>query len=470
MKKLYTLLGAAFLVSSVSAQVYFGKDFEDGSITTGGCTTQLITGSIDWGWGAAGGNSYAKMSNYVTGTGNSAAETWYITPALDLSTATSPIFSMSSAANYTGDDITIYTSTDYDGTSNPNNQGTWTPITAPISTGNNYDWVNTGEVSVATSANTYFAVKYVGTAVDGKTWRLDSIFVAEAGTAFQPTIVVPTVPVYDIQYTTATTSPFDSPYVGQSVATGGIVTYVTSGGSFYMSSGTGPWSSIYVYTTQNAVTAGDSVTFSAQVQEYNGLTELAFPNNFNIVSSGNLYFSNAITTAEANTEAYESALVSVCGQATDVSGTSGGTTGFWKINDGSGDGEVDDFLIGNFPSAPVQGTFYAVKGLVSAYSPAAGTEFYSIQPRDAGDMQVSASQCGLGVEESTVNYAVYPNPANTNITIDVEGNHLLNITDISGKVVAVKNITGLTNISVAEFTAGIYFFNIEGNVTKVIVK
>lgn len=468
MKKLYTLFGAALMVGSINAQVYFGKDFQDKSVTSGGCTIKTVVGSYDWSYGAANCNAYGKISNYSNG--NTASESWWITPPINLTGASNPIFSMSSAAKFTGDDIEIYTSTDYDGSSNPNTQGTWNLINAPISTGNNYDWVNTGEVAVTnTSSTTYFAIKYVGTASDGKTWRIDSIFVAEAGTPFSPTITIPEVSVYDIQFTTAT--PAASPYEGQFVKTGGIVVYAEAQpGPFYMKSGDGPYSTVYVYQTSSgtSVQPGDSVIFSAEVQEYNGLTELAFPDCLEIVGS-EFFITPTVPTADAGTEAYESAIINVCGQATSTSGL----PSYFDLNDGSGDVEINSYKLGNvFPITITSGSWYNVKGVVNAYyNTSTSTEYYSLRPLNNSNIQSAATNCVNIVEgNELVQFSLYPNPAETNITIDVDGTHLLTITDLSGKVITKKMITGVTSIPVNEFVSGVYFFSLDGNVSKVIVK
>lgn len=463
MRKLYTLMGVTLIAGSVSAQAYFGKDFEDQDINSGGCTTQLITGSLDWFSGSFSGNSFAKMSNF-SGGANSASETWYITPGIDLSSATSPIFSFVTAANFTGADLEVYTSVDYDGTSNPNTQGTWTAITAPLSTGTNYDWVNSGEISVTnTSTMTYFAFKYTGTASDGKTWEIDSIFVAEAGTPFESTIVVAppsTVSVYDIQNSTGA-----SPYDGQSVFTGGIVSHVRGDGRFYIQSGNGPFSGVYVYDNAQTVAIGDSVTFTAEVDEYFDLTELKNVTGFTLVSSGNFLLSTPISTNDIASEAYESVFVNICG----VCITEEGQYQDWTINDGSGIGNVDNYANGFHASGtnvtpPVLGNSYQVKGIID-YS---FSEF-KLLPRTAVDVQQTA-QCVVSVEENTVEFSVYPNPADALINIDVEGTHRLVVTDLSGKVMSNQMINGFTTLDFSDYTAGVYFFNIEGNVSKVIVK
>ncbi len=463
MKKLYTILGSAFLLGSMNAQVYLGKDFEDQDIHTGGFTDQVIVGTSDWFAASYSGNNFAKMSNY-NGTSNAVSETWYITPAIDLTSATSPIFSFASAANFNGDDIEVYTSIDFDGTSDPNTQGTWVQLSPALSTGNNYDWVNSGEIAVPnTSATTYFAFKYTGGATDGKTWEIDSVFVAEAGETFVSTIVVAppsTVSVYDIQNSTGA-----SPYEGQNVSTGGIVTHVRDDGNYYIKSGNGPFSGIYVFDASNTVAPGDSVTFSATVDEFYDLTELKNISNFVNVSSGNFFFSNPITTAQILTEEYEGVLVSVCGQATSEEGQYQD----WTINDGSGNGNVDNYAADYHPGGtnitpPVIGNSYEVKGIVDySYSE------FKILPRSAADVAQTA-QCVVSVNENEVVYNVYPNPTNNTLNIDVEGNHTATIVDINGRVLNTMVVNGFTSINVANLANGVYFINLDGNMTKFIKK
>ncbi len=462
MKKLYTLIGAALIAGSASAQVYFGKDFEDQDVESGGCTNNIVIGTNDWFASTFSGNSFAKVSNG----GNTDSEVWYITPAIDLTGATSPIFSFASAANFSGPDIEVYTSIDYDGTSDPNTQGTWVAMSPALSTGSNYDWVYSGELAVpSTSATTYFAFKYTGTTSSGMVWEVDSVFVAETGEPFDITVIPPppsTVSIYDIQNSSGA-STFD----GQNVATGGVVTYIRDDGNYYIQDPAGgAFSGIYVYDATNTPTIGDSVTMNAQVDEYYDLTELKNVTNFTVVSSGNFFLSTPISTNEIATEEYESVFVSICGQCV----TEEGQYQDWTINDGSGVGNIDNYNADFHPSGtnitePVMNTYYSVKGIID-YS---FSEF-KLLPRVNSDVVESTSMCGLSINEETVNYAVYPNPTQENITLEIEGNHVLNISDISGKVIEVLNVNGTTNISLADYTAGVYFFNIEGNVTKVIVK
>lgn len=468
MKKLYTILGLAFLAGSVNAQIYFGKDFEDNDVTTGGCTNQVVVGSNDWYASSFNGNYFAKVSNG----GTNDAEVWYITPGLDLTSATSPIFSFASASSsHTGPDIEVYTSIDYDGTSDPTAQGNWTQLSPALSTSaGNYDWVNSGEIAVpATSTTTYFAFKYTGTTTSGKVWEVDSVFVAEAGTAFGLTVIPPPasyVSVYDIQNATENSS-----YDGQTVETSGIVTYVRGDNRFYIQNGNGAFSGIYVYDANQTVSVGDSVSFTAIVDEYQptgaieSLTELKNVSDLTVHKQNQFFLSTPITTGDIDLEEYESVLVKLCGVCVDEEGTYQD----WTFNDGTGLGMVDNYLSGFHPSgtnivAPVTGNSFQVTGIAEF-----SFDEYKVLPLD-GTSVVQTSQCVASIDENKVNYVVYPNPAEDVINIEIDGIHTLSITDISGKVISTQVLNGYTSISTDELNAGIYLINVEGNISKVIVK
>ena len=154
------------------------KNFQDQSITSGGWTTQLITGTYNWTTSDQGsaGNFYAKMSNY-TGSGNVASETWLISPAIDLSTSTNSTLDFRNASNFQGPNMEVLVSTDYDGVSAPST-ATWTSLNPVLSTGG-FAWVDGGPLSLNSylTSGVYLAFKYTGTASDGKTWEVDDIIV-----------------------------------------------------------------------------------------------------------------------------------------------------------------------------------------------------------------------------------------------------------------------------------------------------
>jgi len=312
---------------------------------------------------------------------------------------------------------------------------------------NTSTWEN--HVQTVTADTTQSAGEFiisVRNTVAGSDLEIDSM-VVRFGVA-QPAA---TVSIYDIQYSTG--NPADSPYNGQTVSTGGIVTYVRADGNFYLQSGLGPWSGVYVFDGNYTVAVGDSVTFDAEVDEYFDLTELKNLSAFTNVSSGNFFMSNAATSTQANSEEYEGCLVSVTG-ANCTNDNAG--FGEWTIDDGSGPVNVDDFL---YLYTATTGLTYDVRGLVDY----AFSEF-KILPRDANDVNVS-----VGIGENEINFEAYPNPIKNILTIEYDGEANIQIIDVAGRTVlsTIKN-QKIINLDVSGLNSGNYFLNINGSTTKLI--
>ncbi len=284
--------------------------------------------------------------------------------------------------------------------------------------------------------------------------QIDSVSIEEVVVA-PPT----TVSVYDIQYSTAT--PADSPYDGQIVNTGGIVTYVRASGGFYISSGTGPWSGVYVYSTlsPSPVAIGDSVTFSAEVDEFNGLTELKFPTNLVVVSQGNFFFATPVTTGTAMTEPYEGCFVSACGQCTAADNSFGD----WILNDGSGDAEIGDFF---FTNTGIAGNNYNTKGIIDF-----AFNFFGWLPRNAGDVQQTPS-CVSAINELENVYTLYPNPTEDIVYINftTAGNYVVTLTDMTGKVIENTTFNGNNTLDLSDLSNGVYFITVNNRTTKLVKK
>ena len=157
---------------------YVNKDFEDLSITSGGWTQQYPLASIAWTASSFNGDNFAKISNY-NGSTNTACESWYISPAMDMSAAVNPVLTFISASNYTGSNIQVLVSTDFNGTGLVSS-ATWTALTPTLSSGS-WTWTNSGPVSLASyiGGTVYIAFKYTGSNSDGKTWEIDDILVKE---------------------------------------------------------------------------------------------------------------------------------------------------------------------------------------------------------------------------------------------------------------------------------------------------
>lgn len=152
------------------------KDFDDDDITSGGWMIQQVVGTHTWETGSFGGwedAPYAVISNFDGG--NTACESWLISPALDLSGSATATLSFDNAYKYSGDPLQVLISTDYTGTGDPN-LSTWTSLPATWSPGD-FTFVNSGEIDLNDylTNNVRIAFKYIGTDASGRTWEIDNI-------------------------------------------------------------------------------------------------------------------------------------------------------------------------------------------------------------------------------------------------------------------------------------------------------
>lgn len=154
----------------------FGKDFQDNSITSDGWSSQNVTGISNWELDEWSGNFYLLIDNYDAGT-KTAAETWYISPEMDLSAVTNPVCEFMSSTNFSGAAIEAYVVTSYTGDITT---ATKTQLSPTLSSGN-WDWASSGAMDLSTyqSAPVRVAFKYTGTDTDGATWQLDDIVIRE---------------------------------------------------------------------------------------------------------------------------------------------------------------------------------------------------------------------------------------------------------------------------------------------------
>lgn len=260
--------------------------------------------------------------------------------------------------------------------------------------------------------------------------------------------------IYDIQFTTNPNG--DSPEVGNVVTTKGVITGIIKNGpdrhAFFIQDSAAAWNGIYVYERNDStLVIGDSVEVTGTVAEYNGLTELTFVSNITVLNSGNTLPTPVVTTTgNANMEQWEGVVIQTL-NAECVSNTNG--FGMWEINDGSGSLLADDDIYFYHLTAVV-GSHYDVTG-IGHYS----FGDYKILPRDANDISLV-----VGINElNTSNVAVYPNPANEQITFQLENNGFeVIVADITGKMVATANtVADKLTLSLDNLNNGIYFYTIK---------
>ena len=163
----------------------FSKDFNDGSITSGGWTSYwngtAVGGTNVGEWEIYGGD-VASASNYEGGA-NYSTTSWLISPPIDLNTIApgTPVLSFDNVTQYSGQALELWVSTDYDGFSDPDVQGTWTNLTSIVPNwdvdSGDWDFVSSGgiDLSAYKSGSTFIAFKYQGSTSNGATWELDNI-------------------------------------------------------------------------------------------------------------------------------------------------------------------------------------------------------------------------------------------------------------------------------------------------------
>ena len=163
---------------------YLYKDFDDGSLTSGGWKTFWSGTNPNLGeWEILFGN-IAKASNY-SNFNNHACESWLVSPNIDLSNAIAPYLIFDNDTRYNGPQLELYISSNYDGVSNPDVQGTWFELTSFVPNwdpdSNNWGFVSSGNIDLTQfiSSSITIAYKYIGTNSNGATWEVDNIIIRE---------------------------------------------------------------------------------------------------------------------------------------------------------------------------------------------------------------------------------------------------------------------------------------------------
>ncbi|MCC5922344.1 MAG: choice-of-anchor J domain-containing protein [Crocinitomicaceae bacterium] len=166
---------------------YLSKDFNDQSISSGGWQSYVVQstpGNHTWTTSSQGspGNYYAVATGW-NGSSADDTEIWLISPLVDLSNATAPQLTFRSSTRFNGPALQLMVSTDYDGVSNPAQQGTWVNYTsfANWSPGD-FLWTNSGIIPMIQflTDNVTVAFKYQsGNGQSAATWQVDDIIIQE---------------------------------------------------------------------------------------------------------------------------------------------------------------------------------------------------------------------------------------------------------------------------------------------------
>lgn len=212
-------------------------------------------------------------------------------------------------------------------------------------------------------------------------------------------IGIDSLSIYEVQYTTDQGTGNDcypSPLVGQTVTLSGVVTAVEWGqySHFWLQDKGDPWYGVFSYDTMVSPQVGDSLTVTAEVDEYHGMTETKDISEFNIHKHSCSYDTIDIHTGDLGTEcsfhgeAYEGCLVRVCNVGVTRSPDQYNQ---WYVDDGSGECQIDDSCYPVEFDSNWQDTCLCITGVVN-YSYGE----YEINPRGEEDIvQVSCDASGI---------------------------------------------------------------------------
>ena len=215
----------------IGSVAIFDQDWEG---EMNGWTFVTVEGNKPWTIATYSGNHYANANGYGDNVDN---EQWCISPAFNLNAYDDVSLSFVNAKNYSGPDLQLFFSNDYDGT-NPS-AATWTELTFNMSTGS-YTWTESGAISLDnfSGSNCYIGFKYTST-VDGgaAAWEIDDI--ALVGFTSDPVLTVTTTTLAGLNYLEG-----NGPSAEQSFTLNGMnlteaVTLTMGGDDFEMSTETG---------------------------------------------------------------------------------------------------------------------------------------------------------------------------------------------------------------------------------------
>ena len=151
----------------LGAVTIFSQDWEG---EMNGWTFVTVEGIKPWTIASYSGNHYAYGNGYNGG----ANEQWCISPAFSLNTYGNVSLTFRNAKNYTGPDLQLYFSNDYNGETPAT--ATWTELTFNKSTGS-FAWAESGSIDLSsfTGDNCYIGFKYTSTETEAAAWEVDDI-------------------------------------------------------------------------------------------------------------------------------------------------------------------------------------------------------------------------------------------------------------------------------------------------------
>ena len=155
---------------------------ENFDVDWGGWTPISVIGTQVWSRDntyGTNGTPCAKMSGYESQSFQN--EDWLISPALNFDDYDNEAINFMNAMSYSGDDLLLQVSTDYDGGGDPNS-ATWTTLSYTMSPGF-FEWTSSGEVDLSgfSGPSVYVAFLFTSSDIESKTWEIDDIVITGEG-------------------------------------------------------------------------------------------------------------------------------------------------------------------------------------------------------------------------------------------------------------------------------------------------
>ncbi|MBS2097929.1 T9SS-dependent choice-of-anchor J family protein [Carboxylicivirga linearis] len=166
---------ATFIINGHDTELLW-EDFSSGTINNFAVAS---SGTVAWEIDNYGDDYYAKASGYNAG----ANETWLISPSIDLDNTTDEILEFITASNYSGPDMVVKYSTDYDGLGDPST-ATWTEFSSYVLSAGNWEWISSGYIDMSSINGTVnIAFIYTSTESEAKTWEVTDIELTGVGSS-----------------------------------------------------------------------------------------------------------------------------------------------------------------------------------------------------------------------------------------------------------------------------------------------